>query len=303
MVDPTKLRILQAIERHGSLAAVARIMYLTPSAVSQQIRQLAEEVKADLLEREGRSVRLTPAAHRLLEFSYLASEAWEDTRADLETLSVGDRLSGHLSVSSFATAIPALVAPAASSLCSQTPEVTITVQEMGTTDSLDHLTQQTVDLAILAAPTNPPLDDPRFEQSNLVDDPQDLVVAQSSNITSQGVSRLRDVSDESWIEPHIDQRRLIESACEMEGFAPRFTHQANDWNAVLALVAAGMGLCLYPRMAPLDRSGVMRVPLTGTNLPIRRVLTCIRAGSGQRPVINAFLKSLTRSAPGPAEDR
>ncbi|MDJ0362542.1 LysR family transcriptional regulator [Rhodococcus sp. H29-C3] len=297
MIDPSRMQTLRAIEHHGSIAEVARVMHLTPSAISQQIRQLSDDVGASLLEREGRSVRLTPAAHTLLRYSHRAAAVWEEARADLDLLVTGDeRLTGHLAMCGFATAIPSLVAPTAHSLTKESNRVTVSVREASTAESLTLLLQQSVDVAVIAAPTNLPFGDPRFEQKTLLDDPQDLVAASNGPLGQLETGRLQDADREYWIEPHIDQRRLIEAACSMEGFVPNFRHQANEWNAVLALVKAGMGVCLYPRMAPLNTPGVHRIVLSGSNLPIRRVLTCVRAGSSRQPLISRTLQLLEQTA-------
>src|ERR1700754_5083482 len=66
MVDLRRLRALRAVADHGTLAAAADALHLTPSAVSQQLSALERDVGHPLLEPSGRSVRLTPAAHVLL---------------------------------------------------------------------------------------------------------------------------------------------------------------------------------------------------------------------------------------------
>lgn len=267
-------------------------MHLTPSAVSQQVRQLAAEVGVALLERDGRSVRLTPAALRLLEYSHLTAAAWEAVLSDLEEMGSDGRVRGPLPIGGFATAIPSLIVPAAAEMTTNHPDVELTVRETNTADSLTLLLQEAVDVAVIAAPGIPAGGDPRFEQRTLVDDPQDLVVALDSAILGRDAVQLNDLAQQRWIEPHIDQRRLIEAACAMEGFGPNFTHQADDWNAVLAMVASGMGVCLYPRMSPIGNALVRRVSLAGSSPPVRRVLTCIRSGSARRPAIAAYMACL-----------
>ena len=66
MID-RRLRVLAAIARHGTVTAAAEVCRLTPSAVSHQMQALARELDVALLEPVGRGVRLTPAAHTLLE--------------------------------------------------------------------------------------------------------------------------------------------------------------------------------------------------------------------------------------------
>src|SRR3954467_15672683 len=66
MVDLRRLRALRAVAHHGTLAAAADALRLTPSALPQPPPALEREVAHGLLEPSGRSVRLTPAAHVLL---------------------------------------------------------------------------------------------------------------------------------------------------------------------------------------------------------------------------------------------
>lgn len=282
--------MLRAIDHHGSVSEAARVMHLTPSAVSQQVRHLATEAGTPLLERRGRTVRLTPAARTLLGYAHQVVALWETTRAALDA--TGRQLAGELAVCSFATAIPTLVAPVAAALTADNHDVRITVREASTADSLTELLHHDADIAVVPAPNNPPLDDPRFDQQPLLDDPQDLIVASDSPLASRDQVRLQDLSSATWIEPHRDQRQLIEASCAMEGFTPQFSHHADDWNAALGLVQAGLGVCLYPRLAPLTTTGVRRIQLAGPRQPVRRIQVCTRAGSGQLPLIAEVLRQL-----------
>ncbi|UXI82120.1 LysR family transcriptional regulator, partial [Streptomyces vinaceusdrappus] len=66
MIDLRRLHVLRAVSHYGTVTAAARALHFTPSAASQQIRQLARDLGVDLLEPQGRGVRLTPAAESLL---------------------------------------------------------------------------------------------------------------------------------------------------------------------------------------------------------------------------------------------
>ena len=65
MIDPRRLRVLQAVAMHGGVAAAAGALHLTPPAVSQQLLALERETGASLIDRSDRQVTLT-AAGRLL---------------------------------------------------------------------------------------------------------------------------------------------------------------------------------------------------------------------------------------------
>lgn len=65
MLDLRRLAVLQAVAREGSLAAAASALDYTQPAIGHHIRRLEAELDTPLVVREGRSVRLTPAATML----------------------------------------------------------------------------------------------------------------------------------------------------------------------------------------------------------------------------------------------
>src|SRR3954447_22755357 len=83
MVDLRGLRALRAVADHGTLAAAADALHLTPSAVSQQLAALEREVGHALLEPAGRTVRLTGAARVLLEHANALFAQLERLEGDL----------------------------------------------------------------------------------------------------------------------------------------------------------------------------------------------------------------------------
>src|SRR6187551_4058334 len=83
MVDLRRLRTLRAVADHGTLAAAADALHLTPSAVSQQLAALEREVGQPVVERNGRGVRLTGAAEVLVGHANLVLAQLEAAEADV----------------------------------------------------------------------------------------------------------------------------------------------------------------------------------------------------------------------------
>ena len=83
-MDTRRLQLLLALSRLGSMRAVADVHHLTTSTVSQQIAALARETGAQLIEPEGRRVRLTPAGQRLAEHAVTILAAIDSARLDLD---------------------------------------------------------------------------------------------------------------------------------------------------------------------------------------------------------------------------
>lgn len=78
MIDLRRLHVLRAVSHYGTVTAAARALHFTPSAASQQIRQLARDLDVDLLEPQGRGVRLTPAAESLLAHADAIEARWDE---------------------------------------------------------------------------------------------------------------------------------------------------------------------------------------------------------------------------------
>ena len=67
MLDVTRLRVLVAVARHGSVTAAARALNYAQPSISHHIARLEAETGARLLQRAGRGVRLTDAGRLLAE--------------------------------------------------------------------------------------------------------------------------------------------------------------------------------------------------------------------------------------------
>src|SRR3954451_15176117 len=67
MLDVTRLRVLDAVSRHGSVTAAARAMNYSQPSVSHHLARLEAETGAQLLQRAGRGVRLTQAGQLLAD--------------------------------------------------------------------------------------------------------------------------------------------------------------------------------------------------------------------------------------------
>ena len=155
MIDLRRLHVLRAVDHYGTVTAAARALHFTPSAASQQIRQLGRELGVALLEPDGRRVRLTPAAHRLLAHADDIQARWE--RAERDVRADGDEPAGLLRLISFTTAVTTLLAPAAAALSARHPRLTTRISEVETGACFDLLFDGHADLAVVeTTPDEPP---------------------------------------------------------------------------------------------------------------------------------------------------
>ncbi|RKS71809.1 DNA-binding transcriptional LysR family regulator [Actinomadura pelletieri DSM 43383] len=298
MIDVRRLHVLRAVQQYGSVTAAASALHLTVSAVSQQLHSLGDDVGAELVRREGRHAVLTPAAYVLLRHGGEIYAQWERAEAELAALREGS--GGPLRLGAFPTALAALVAPAARELRRAHAELSLELVEAESSECFDLLLSRSIDIGIVVPlPDDPTRHDERFEQEALVDDVQDLIVPAGHRLAGGGPVELADAAEETFVAApgSIDQHQLILAACQAAGFVPRVGHRAQEWNAIVSLVGAGFGVSLMPRLAPVRAdAGVVRVPLRGAPLPRRRLLTCVRRGSGARPAVAAGLAALHEAA-------
>lgn len=297
MIDLRRLHVLRAVAHYGTVTAAARALHFTPSAASQQIRQLARDLGVDLLEPQGRGVRLTAAAESLLAHADAIAARWEEAELDLRAEYSAP--AGQLRVSGFPTAVSVLLAPMAVRLRERHPRLTVRIQETGVPASFDLLFEGEIDLAVVeVTPHNPPPSDARFDQQPLLDDPYDLVVPDDHPLAGRARVDLAEAAHEDWIAPVPESpcRPHVMSACGAAGFTPDVIHHALDWNATAHLVAHRLGVALVPRLAQLPpHLPITRVRCKGD--PHRKLLTCTRRGCRERPAVAAALGELRELAP------
>ncbi|MFD7506182.1 LysR family transcriptional regulator [Streptomyces sp. NPDC059850] len=299
MIDLRRLHMLRMVHQQGTVTAAAEALHLTPSAVSHHMRELARELRVPLLEPQGRGVRLTPAALLLIGHADALLARWEEAQAELESYRAG--MTGPLRIAGFTTAISGLVAPAAGRLRRSHPDLLVRVHECDTVESMDLLVAGEVDIAVVEPiEGGPQPDDARVEQSPLLEEPYLLLVPADHPLARAGSVRLEDAAAEDWIVAHpgtCDHAQRVRVLCAAAGFSPRIVHAATQWPAVWSLVGNGLGVSLIPRLAegPAGQA-VVRVPVASENMPTRRILTCLRRGSRQSPLIDLGMRTLEETA-------
>ncbi|KUJ41356.1 LysR family transcriptional regulator [Streptomyces albus subsp. albus] len=298
MIDPRRLRVLRALAEHGTVTAAAKALYLSPSAASQQLAALEAEVGHALLERRGRSVRLTATGSVLAEHATRIAVQIERAEADLAAVSAG--LAGDVTVAAFATAITEVVAPAVAALRHPAPQVRVRVKDAEGRTSLRLLLDGEVDVAVavehretLGSGADALLREPLYAE------PFDVVLPPEHPLAGRPAVALPDLAADPWITPWPGNpvHDVVLRACEDAGFQPRVDCLSDDFRAVTALVACGSGVALVPRSAlhAADLGGATVHPVEGRP-PTRRVFTAVRRGSEHHPLLRFALDGLRESA-------
>lgn len=287
MLDVRKLRLLRELAHRGTIAAVAEALAYTPSAVSQQLTALERETGVPLLERTGRRVQLTPAALGLVERTEEILATLQEAAAELAA--TASTLTGTLRIGVFPTAVQTILTPALVALSTDHPGLDLTVTELDPAAVPDALRDESLDVALIQEYDYVPIaSDQGLQTEPLLEETVYL-----AGLTGEPLTARRDTS---WIAgtPGTLCHALTIRACEAAGFTPRIRHHADDFGAVLALVAAGQGVAFVPDL------GAVAPPATVvlTPLPIRRrTHLAYRRGTGNHPAISAARTALQAAAP------
>jgi DNA-binding transcriptional LysR family regulator len=296
VIEVRRLRVLRALADHGTVTAAAEVLHLTPSAVSQQLAALESEVGQELLERRGRRVAITSAGRLLLEHTDTILTAVE--RAEDAMRLHANGANGEVRIVAFATAITLLVAPALPRLRETAPGLDLVVRDAEGHQGITHLLDGDADLAIPVEHRGSPRpDDRRQVRIPLYAEPFVAVLPPTHPAADHDTIELAMLAGDDWVmtAPGNPIRDVVVLACEQAGFQPRIVHQSDDFRAVAALVAAGGGVSLVPRLAVPEPTLALIRPLPDP-VPTRRVYAAVRASRADHPLITATLATLTEVA-------
>jgi DNA-binding transcriptional LysR family regulator len=249
MLSLRRLRLLRELEARGTVGAVAATLDYTPSAVSQQLRVLEQEVGAPLVERAGRGVRLTDAGRLLADHAGRLLEAAEAAEAALAGAG-SDGIRATVRVAAFQSALLELVAPALERLAGEAPGIRLEVVEREVEEALPDLRLQHLDLVIgdeyegVPRPRHPDL-----ARETLLREEVRVVLPRAHPLARRRRVPLAELAGAAWAStvPGTGHRAMHVGACRaLGGFEPDIRHASNDLMSIQRLVETGQACALLP---------------------------------------------------------
>jgi DNA-binding transcriptional LysR family regulator len=294
VLDVRRLRLLSELSRRGTIVEVARAVGYTPSAVSQSLAQLEREAGVALLERDGRRVRLTRAAHALVARADRVLAELDAAEAELAT--EHETVRGTVVIGAFPSAAARIVLPAREELTGRHPDIECVVREHEPEDGTPLLRAGELDVLVTETYTGVgPGPIGGLETHPLLSEPLLLLVPASDRAAEPvPLARYRDAA---WIGglPGTQYATAIERSCLAAGFAPTIAHRADEAMLIEELAAAGLGVGLLPALARSDREGLRYLQPTPTPAA-REVFVLVRRGAARRPALAATLDALRAAA-------
>ncbi|HEX4884938.1 MAG TPA: LysR family transcriptional regulator [Casimicrobiaceae bacterium] len=278
------LQALVAVVERGSFAAAAADMKVTPSAVSLQMKQLEAWFGRPLFDRSGRTAGVTPLAREIAVAVAKALDDVERFRVRPQPAVAGVlRLGAIPSVQTSALPVAMRLARDAH----RDLEIRLTLAVSG--PLLAALAAGRIDAAVVVRPTGG--GSTRLAWSDLAREPFVLVVPATAD--ERPPAQL--LRERPWIRYDASltggrtAAQYVQRTCP--GLRPAF--EVADTDAIVAMVAEGLGVSVIPRPRPAIRNGhaIREVPL-GTRGPVRTIALAWRRADADDRRIGAMREAL-----------
>lgn len=293
MLDTQKLIMLRAIAAEGSIAAAARHLGYTRSAVSQQLAALERAAGAPLIIRTANRATLTLTGAMLVEHT---ERILVELRAAEATLRQNaGTVAGLLRVGVPFRNGPGIMRGALSAARKKYPDLEIRLASITDESGADEVRRGRLDMVILSRFGPEDADSlVGLHQWDLGQDALRLCVPADHRLATADSCAIAELRDEAWIiSPASTLGRLTIALCTAAGFQPTITASVDDLATALGLVGIGWGVTIAPDLTPTDLEHKMRrVSIRGVDLA-RRSMLVVRDGEHLAPRIAAVVSSLT----------
>lgn len=288
MLDPKKLAVLVAVVEHESVTGAADELGFTPSAVSQQLTKLQQDVGIPLFRRRSRGIVPTEAGHLLATHARRVLRQLDAAESDIREMVNGER--GTLRVGTFPSLAASFLPKVLDAFRAQYPAINLSVQSTIFNRLVEQLERGQSHLCFL-------WDYPwrRFEASGvrcdeIFTEPSVILVAENHPLAHASGVSLRDFRKESWVSradnhPVVE---VLERASAEAGFRPTISMYANDYQEAQAMVSVGIGIAMVPQSAVALQHPKVRVLTVEDSLPERRVFLAQREERSYAPAEIGF---------------
>jgi DNA-binding transcriptional LysR family regulator len=286
MLDVNRLRVIDAVARHGSVTAAAKELHYSQPSVTHHLARLETETGAQLLQRVGRGIRLTPAGRLLADRAAEIIGRIDAAGAELSA-HVGLN-AGRVRLAGFASANGSLVPAAVAALADRHPGLQVSLTDTHPPEALDLLRTGKVEVAVIFRYEATEPEPPGVRLHHLLDDSIYVL----STRPEGGLDTLRDAT---WIAGCDRCRGHLLSICAHAGFEPRIGYSSDDMVVMQAWVAAGLGVATQTGLAMRAHhiDGVVATELPDTK---RHIYAATFGEPPDPPATAALLEALTEAA-------
>ena len=288
------IRVLCEVAARGSFSSAAQALGLTQSAVSQHVAALERQTGLPLVERGTRPAELTEAGAALVRHGRAINARLDS--AEQELAEIAGRRGSRLRFGSFPTALTTFVPAALARLRSQQPGIALTVVDDHMQGLLLRLTDGELDLAVVYEhEVLREVVGLELGRVYLFDDTFQAVLPRGHRLAGGGTALdLPDLAEEVWVGGRAGSAwfRIVRHSCLASGFDPHVALSSDDYRAIQAFVAAGLGVAVIPGLAVVHATPGVEVRQLRIGAPVRRICVIHPDDSFQPPPVRTMITIL-----------
>jgi DNA-binding transcriptional LysR family regulator len=254
------LRYFIAVAEELHFGRAALRLHLAQPPLSQQIKGLERELGVTLFTRTSRVVTLTEAGRMFLDQAYLVVGQAEKATATMHAVRRGH--AGRLSIGVIPSTLYSFIPAILREFHIKRPDVELRCYDMNTGEQLEALLDRRIQLGFFRQIAVPPeiCTELLFCESLI------LAVPITDPRAAQRQARLEDFAEDEFVMFPRDRVPVIYDAviasCKRAGFSPSVAQETAEVHMMLALTAAGVGICLVPEsIRNLPFPGIAYLPL------------------------------------------
>ncbi len=287
----TQLTAFLAVVRGGSVTAAADELVVTQPSISSAVAALGRELGCELLEREGRGIRLSSAGAAFAPYAADVIGLLAKGRAAAREASAAAARS--LEIAAVTTAAESFVPGLMRAFAEEHPDVDLTLVVGNRQDVLERVLSHSADVAITG---KPPGDDRLQAEPFMENEIVCITAPEDPGAGGGGLVTAAELSDRCWLlrEPGSGTRTLGEQFLADQGLEPR-TLTLGSNGAIKQAARAGLGISLLSKAAVETEleSGLLG-ELHLADGPEARPWFLLRSAIGPvRPVVDLFTSFVT----------
>ncbi|HWR08237.1 LysR family transcriptional regulator [Sporomusa sp.] len=259
-MDILHLTYFIEVAKQGSFTKAAQVLHVSQPSISKMVRNLEDELRVILIDRSARKIKLTDAGQALHERGIKIIESLNNVAVDLDDLMAGRK--GQISIG-----IPPMVetnffAIAIGEFKKKYPDILIELIEVGSKAIESMVEAGELEIGVVVLPVK---NKTNFSMFAFIKDPILLIVHPEHRLAAQGIAHITDLDGESVVMFRKDfalHDHIIEK-CREYGFMPKVLCESSQWDFMVEIVAAKLGVALLPKIVcdKLSRDVVKALPL------------------------------------------
>lgn len=267
----------------------SEILFISQSALSQQIKHLEGILKVSLFERTNRKVALSDAGRLFYKDVLQVLNKVEIAATNIKLYTAGN--TGQIGIGFVASAMASVLPALLKQFNSDCPNIRFRLDELNNAEQLIALQNETLDLGFMRSNHLPD----GFSSKRVYTETFSLVLPVNHPVTDTEFRNIGQFRDENFILFPNEQSQLyyqqIINLCADQGFAPKVAHRSIHAPTIFRLVENGMGLSVIPTsLASTENPNIRFIELKG--IPQQTALYAVWKKINNNPALPYFLEML-----------